>query len=155
VCAGIGLGDGDAGAAGGALAATLPGIAGPPATAGGRGAPPGAAGRGGSDRVGSARGATLGAAAGGAGRGLGDAAGREAGLGAAGGALGADRAAGAADTAAGAARAGWASLPSRCTPNTALQTEQRARTPASGTLAGSTRNTVAQLGQVTFIALSS
>ena len=120
------------------------------------------------DRVGSARGATLGAAAGGAGRALVDAAGREAGLAAAGacgaggggvgadgGALGADRAAGAADTAAGAALAGWASLPSRCTPNTALQTEQRARTPASGTLAGSTRNTVAQLGQVTFIALSS
>lgn len=100
----------------------------------------------------------LGAAAGGAGRPLGDAAGREAGLGAAGacgaggggvGGVGAD------GGAAGAALAGWASLPSRCTPNTALQTEQRARTPASGTLAGSTRNTVAQLGQVTFIGLSS
>ena len=73
-------------------------------------------------------------------------------------------AAGAGDPAAGAAlaasrcEAAWAGsacLPSRCTPNTALQTEQRARTPASGTLAGSTRNTVAQLGQVTFIALSS
>src|SRR5690606_11816821 len=30
-------------------------------------------------------------------------------------------------------------------------TEQRARTPRSGTLAGSTRNTVAHCGQVTFI----
>jgi hypothetical protein len=41
--------------------------------------------------------------------------------------------------------------PSRRTANTALQTLQRARTPATGTLAGSTRYTVAQFGQVTFI----
>jgi hypothetical protein len=34
------------------------------------------------------------------------------------------------------------------------QTEQRARTPCSGTLAGSTRNTVAHCGQVTFIGSS-
>src|SRR5690606_485042 len=33
-------------------------------------------------------------------------------------------------------------------------TEQRARTPRSGTLAGSTRNTVAHCGQETFIASS-
>jgi hypothetical protein len=54
-----------------------------------------------------------------------------------------------------AAPTGSAGRPSRCTPNTAPQTEQRARTPASGTLAGSTRNTVAQLGHVTFIGSSS
>jgi hypothetical protein len=40
---------------------------------------------------------------------------------------------------------------SRRTANTALQTLQRARTPASGTFIGSTRYTVAQFGQVTFI----
>ena len=40
---------------------------------------------------------------------------------------------------------------SRRTANTALHTVQRARTPASGTFTGSTRYTVAQLGQVTFI----
>jgi hypothetical protein len=40
---------------------------------------------------------------------------------------------------------------SRRTANTALHTVQRARTPASGTFAGSTRYTVAQFGQVTFI----
>jgi hypothetical protein len=47
------------------------------------------------------------------------------------------RAAGAASSFA-AGFAGWAS-PSRFTANTALHTLQRARTPASGTLAGSTR----------------
>jgi hypothetical protein len=40
---------------------------------------------------------------------------------------------------------------SRRTANTALHTVQRARTPASGTFTGSTRYTVAQFGQVTFI----
>ena len=40
---------------------------------------------------------------------------------------------------------------SRRTANTALQTVQRARTPASGTFTGSTRYTVAQFGQETFI----
>ena len=128
-----------------ALAATVGGAL-------GRGDPPGAAGRDGSGRGGSARGVTLGAAAGGAGRGLGGGAGRETGAaatGAEGGGVGGAGAGG------GAATAAASGLPSRCTPKTALHTEQRARTPASGTLAGSTRNTVAQLGQVTFIALSS
>ena len=37
------------------------------------------------------------------------------------------------------------------TANTALHTVQRARTPDWGTFTGSTRYTVAQLGQVTFI----
>ena len=48
---------------------------------------------------------------------------------------------GGADTleAAGAGVLGRAGAPSRCTAKTALQTAQRALTPASGTLAGSTR----------------
>jgi hypothetical protein len=44
--------------------------------------------------------------------------------------------------------------PLRVTANVALQRAQRARTPAAGTRAGSTRNTVSQLGQRMFIAPS-
>jgi hypothetical protein len=57
---------------------------------------------------------------------------------------------------AGAACAGAAPLraPLRVTANVALQRAQRARTPAAGTRAGSTRNTVSQLGQRMFIAPS-
>ncbi|MEO8199371.1 MAG: hypothetical protein ABI679_02510 [Gemmatimonadota bacterium] len=43
--------------------------------------------------------------------------------------------------------------PGEDTWKTAAQTRQRARTPRSGTLAGSTRYTVLQLGQVTFMRL--
>jgi len=53
------------------------------------------------------------------------------------------------------ATGGGASPTSATTRKTARQTEHRARTPPVGTLAGSTRNTVEQLGQVTFIAASS
>lgn len=44
---------------------------------------------------------------------------------------------------------------SRRTGKTVAHTEQRARTPRSGTLAGSTRKTVEQLGQRTFMVRSS
>jgi hypothetical protein len=51
--------------------------------------------------------------------------------------------------------AGTDASASRRTAKTAAQTAHRARTPASGTFAGSTRYTVAQFGQVTFIYSSS
>ncbi len=63
--------------------------------------------------------------------------------------------AGAAATVGGVTGAGGAPRVSAPTRNTARQTEHRARTPPAGTLAGSTRKTVEQLGQVTFIVASS
>jgi hypothetical protein len=61
----------------------------------------------------------------------------------------------AADTAATGVRLGVRNEP--VPPDTTMmppQTEQRARTPVAGTLAGSTRNTDRQSGQETVIALS-
>jgi hypothetical protein len=87
---------------------------------------------------------TRGAAAGGAGGTA--AAGRGAGAAAGAGA-------GAAETS-GAGTSGRAATaaPSALTANTVRHTEQRARTPPAGTLAGSIRKTVWQVGQVAFIA---
>src|SRR5436309_14366317 len=161
---------GDAGAAGGAGGAGAAGAArakGAPRAAGTTGAPTrgaagGPAGSEVADGVGAGGGRNTGAA-GGAGRPAG--AGGAGGPGGAGGAGGAGRGAtngpdkrgGAAGVgvggpgAAGTGRAGGIApaLPAP-TAKTVLQTVQRVRTPAAGTLAGSTRYTVSHDGQVTF-----